>query len=62
MSAWRERASAAHPIVTTYGRDPKAWARQIMHRFEGKDPQLLAVQIEFAKMAIGLIPFPADQK
>lgn len=32
--------------------DHKAWARRIMYREERKDPDLLTIQVKFAKMAL----------
>lgn len=49
-------AKSRHPTNTTLGRDYKAWAKQIMYREERGDTELLAVQVTFAKEALGLTP------
>lgn len=53
MSAVLEReASAKYPMNTTAGRDYKAWAKRILYRESRGDKSLLAIQVEFAKMAM----------
>lgn len=47
-------ASAKFPMHTTHGTDHKAWAKRILHRLERGDKSLLAVQIQFAKMALNI--------
>lgn len=47
-------AKSRHPFKTTHGVDCKAWAKQIIYRFERNDKDLLAVQILFAQMALNI--------
>ena len=47
-------ASAKFPAHTSYGTDHKAWAKRINYRHEHGDKTLLAVQIQFAKMALDI--------
>lgn len=55
--AIRFEAEARYPLNTTQGRDYKAWARRILHRFERGDKTLLPCQITFAHEAMD-IPLP----
>lgn len=55
MSAlFMQEAAAKFPLHTSYGTDYKAWAKRILHRMERGDKSLLAVQIQFAKMALNI--------
>lgn len=56
------KAAEAFPIYTTHGKDFMAWAKRLNHRFENGDKTLMPVQITFARMALGIIPFPGEQK
>lgn len=47
-------ALAMFPMNLTSGRDSKAWAKRILYRLERGDKTLLAVQIKFAQMAMGI--------
>lgn len=49
-------AEAKYPLNTTQGRDYKAWARRIIHRFERGDKDLLPIQITFAHEALDMPP------
>lgn len=49
-----DAAKLAHPAVTPQGRDFKAWARQILYREEHGDKELTALQVNFAREALGL--------
>lgn len=54
MSDFTSEARANHPNNTTVGRDYKAWAKQIMYREGRGDTELLAIQVDFAREALGL--------
>jgi hypothetical protein len=59
--AIRAEAEARHPVVSSQGRDPRAWAKRIIYRAERNDKSLLHVQIQFAYEAMGLeVPKAAD--
>lgn len=60
MTDFITMARAAHPTNTAMGRDYKAWAKQIMFREERGDKNLLAVQVTFARIALGII-IPAKE-
>lgn len=61
--AIRYEAEAKFPVVTTQGRDPKAWAKRIVHRFQRGDKTLMECQINFAHEALEMpIPKLADKK
>lgn len=47
-------ASAKYPYNTTRGHDHLSWAKRIMYRENGGDKSLLAIQVRFAKMALGI--------
>ena len=47
-------ANARFPVVTHAGRDDKAWAKRILFRVERGDKTLLAVQVAFARQALGV--------
>lgn len=53
-AAMIEAARVRHPYRLTESLDHKAWAKQIMYRVELRDPSLLPVQIQFAKMALDI--------
>jgi hypothetical protein len=55
MSDWRRLAAATHPYNTTRGHDHLAWAKRIMLREQHRDPELMAIQVTFAKQALGLV-------
>lgn len=55
--AIRYEAEAKYPCVTTQGRDFKAWAKRIVHRFQRGDKTLMQCQIQFAHEALE-IPLP----
>lgn len=50
----REQAESAHPLRTTAGRDELAWAKRIMYREQHKDRDLMPIQVDFAKRALGI--------
>lgn len=50
--AIRYEAEAKFPINTTQGRDHKAWAKRIVHRFARGDKTLNSCQITFAHQAL----------
>lgn len=52
--AIRFEAEAKYPIETTMGRDHKAWAKRIVHRFQRGDNTLNHCQITFAHAALGI--------
>lgn len=55
--AIRYEAEAKYPLNTTLGRDYKAWAKRIIHRFERGDKALMPIQITFAHEALDM-PMP----
>lgn len=54
----QDAAIAAFPALTVNGRDDKAWAKRIMYREAEKDKDLMPIQVQFAKQALGLLPMP----
>lgn len=54
MSDFTAESRAAHPTNTSHGRDYKAWAKQIMYRERRGDNGLLAIQVSFARIALGI--------
>lgn len=59
MSDHRSAAEAQFPyLIGDNQRDHLAWAKRIMFREERKDSHLMPVQVQFAKMALGLIEQP----
>lgn len=50
-----DAAKAAHPSVSTQGRDEKAWAKRILYREEHGDKTVSSLQVQFAKMALDMI-------
>lgn len=55
----RLEAEARYPVLTTAGRDEKAWAKRILYRAERGDKTLTTIQVQFAKQAIGATHEPA---
>ena len=47
-------AAERYPVNTVAGRDYKAWAKRFIYRLESGDKTLMAVQILFAKQAMGI--------
>lgn len=45
-------AAARYPVLTTVGRDDKAWAKRILFREERGDTSLLSIQVRFARDAL----------
>lgn len=45
-------AAARFPVLTTAGRDDKAWAKRILFREERGDTSLLSIQVRFARDAL----------
>lgn len=59
MSDYRSAAEAQFPyLIGENQRDHMAWAKRIIYREERKDLLLLPIQVQFAKMALGLIEQP----
>jgi hypothetical protein len=50
----KAEAEAKFPLLTTRGRDDKAWAKRFLWRHERGDKALMAVQILFAREAMGV--------
>lgn len=61
MKDFRSEAAAYYPFATSQGHDHMAWAKRIMYREERKDSYLEPVQVQFAKLALG-IEKPKEQK
>lgn len=57
-----DEAKAVHPAISANGRDDKAWAKRIIYREERGDKTLTTLQVQFAKMALGLIPNKTDNR
>lgn len=47
-----DQAADMFPLLTTAGRDEKAWAKRILWREKKKDPDLIPIQVDFAKRAL----------
>ena len=62
MTDYRSAAVSAIPAWIGDQRDPKAWAKRIMYREERKCSELTPIQVEFAKMALGLATSKNDKK
>ena len=61
--AIRFEAEAKYPLITTQGRDYKAWAKRIVHRHKRGDKELMHCQIHCAYPALDLpIPGASDQQ
>lgn len=59
MTAYlRDQAAALYPTVTATGRDDKAWAKRFLWREANGDKDLMAIQISFARQALGVVPEP----
>jgi hypothetical protein len=56
MTYLREEAALKYPFNSPAGYDFKAWAKRIIWRLENKDPELLAVQVQFAREALDIKP------
>lgn len=55
-TAIRLEAEAKFPyLLTGEQRDHKAWAKRILHRESRGDKELSALQVNFARIAMGLI-------
>lgn len=62
MSDYRSEAEAAFPLRSTTALDHMAWAKRIVYREERGDTNLMPVQVQFAKMALGMIEMPNGQR
>jgi hypothetical protein len=49
----RERAEAEFPMRTVTGVDNLAWAKRILFREQHGDKDLMPIQVQFAKQALG---------
>lgn len=56
MTYLREEAAVKFPFNSAAGYDHKAWAKRIIWRIEQKDPELMAIQIRFAREALDIKP------
>jgi len=53
MNLYHESRQAV-PLMTVNGRDEKAWAKRLIWRLENGDTELMPIQIQFAKEALGI--------
>ena len=51
----RLEAESRFPYLLTSGRDHKAWAKRILYRESRGDKTLSALQVSFAKTAMGVV-------
>ena len=54
----RDEADYRFPLLTTAGRDDRAWAKRILYREERGDKDLMPVQVQFAKKAMNVSDQP----
>jgi hypothetical protein len=55
---YRSEAAAQFPFQNV---DHLAWAKRILYREERKDSHLMSIQVQFARMALGLIKPPGQK-